>query len=302
MNANGICLMEIEDFASLRGSPWVSFWPNAIHAQVSEAIALAGSGKGSRFSADCPTAGGTLKSWEVVVWPVLDSHGAPYQIMSISRDVTATRRLEEQRTLFTRELAHRIKNTFAVVDGLIVLSSRTADDAKTFAASLRERLSGLGRALSYMAPPEFVGLPNEQRSMLGLLEVLLAHYGGADGDEHQIFISGDDLTVSANVSTALALIFNELATNALKYGGLSGRQGRVDLELRRTDGKLLVVWRERSARKLQASDPSTALAPGFGTTLLENAITRQLGGSFEREWRPDGLKVTMSFAVSRLEA
>ncbi len=194
MNANGVCLMEIEDFESLRGRPWAGFWPPAAQHLIQTALTEARAGRGSRFTADCPTAAGTPKSWEVVVWPVLDDQGLPAQVISISRDVTAQQRAEQQRQLFTRELAHRMKNTFAVVDGVIALSSRSAGEARTFVDALRQRLLGLGRAIAYMAPPEFTSLEvAAERSVHGLLQVLLGPYGALEGSERQIFLTGDDI-------------------------------------------------------------------------------------------------------------
>ena len=38
----------------------------------------------------------------------------------------------------------------------------------------------------------------------------------------------------------------------------------------------------------------------FGTRLAEMSIVQQLGGTFERDWKPQGLCVTMSVAANRL--
>lgn len=299
MNANGICLLEIDDFESLRGGDWADMWPAEIRGIVTDAVARAGRGEGVRFAADCPTAKGTPKSWEVVVWPVFGDGGEPAQLMSISRDVTETKRLEEQRALFTRELSHRIKNTFAVVDGLIALSARSAGEARSFASTLRERLAGLGRAISYMAPPEFVGLAREQRSILGLLEALLGPYGAADGPDQQIFIAGDDAPIGPEATTTFALIFNELATNALKYGGLSAPGRRVNVTCVVASGSFRVEWAEPV---LPDGQPHASGADGFGTALLEKAIVRQLGGSLSREWTPEGLVICMTAPLDRIAA
>ncbi|MDO9246986.1 MAG: PAS domain-containing protein [Phenylobacterium sp.] len=293
MNANGVCLMEIEDFESLRGQPWVGFWPPAAQHLIENALTEARAGRGSRFTADCPTAAGTPKSWEVVVWRVLDDLGQPAQVISISRDVTAQQRAEQQRQLFTRELAHRMKNTFAVVDGVIALSSRSAGEARTFVDALRQRLLGLGRAIAYMAPPEFTSLEAPaERSVQGLLQVLLGPYGGLEGAERQIFLTGDDMPVGPDSTTILALIFNELATNALKYGALTSPEGRVDLHLKADAETLRMSWSEALPAGTLIAD--TTGKRGFGAALLERAVVKQLGGTFERALRPGGIQVIMS--------
>jgi signal transduction histidine kinase/DNA-binding response OmpR family regulator len=87
MNANGICLMEIGDFAPLKGKPWISFWPAESQKIVSDAIGNAREGRHARFEAACPTAKGTMKYWEVTVSPVHGASGVQW-LVSISRDVT----------------------------------------------------------------------------------------------------------------------------------------------------------------------------------------------------------------------
>ncbi len=87
MNANGICLMEIDDFAPLKGKSWVSLWPQESRKILGDAIDDALQGRHSRFEALCPTAKGTLKYWDVTVSPVNGASGVEW-LVSISRDIT----------------------------------------------------------------------------------------------------------------------------------------------------------------------------------------------------------------------
>lgn len=147
MNANGLCTMEIDDFDTLRGQPWPSLWPEPLRATVEAAMEQARGGGMARFSAECPTAKGTPKSWEVAVWPI-NADGLPQRLVSVSRDVTEQKRMEEEMSLFARELGHRIKNMFAVVDGVIAMSARSTPEAADFADDLRRRLRSLGNAIA----------------------------------------------------------------------------------------------------------------------------------------------------------
>lgn len=299
MNANGVCLMEIDDFEALRGQPWTSLWPEAEREAIQAAVAQANGGRGSKFVADCPTGGGTLKSWEVVVWPVLDERGQPREIISISRDITERRRAEEERNLFTRELAHRIKNMFAVVDGVISLSARGAAEARPTIDALRARLHGLGRAIAYVSPPELLGREAQtDHTVLGLLRVLLEPYGGAEGPEQRVFISGGDAPIGKGATTSIALVVHELATNAMKYGSLSTSAGHVDVQVIVHPNTVQMIWREHGSPRM-AGAPSVELK-GFGSVLVENAVTRQLAGQYTRDWRAEGLVVDMTFPADRL--
>ena len=90
----------------------------------------------------------------------------------------------------------------------------------------------------------------------------------------------------------VSLILHELATNAVKYGALSTRAGRLQIgwtvgasdEDQTKD--LTLTWREAGGPEVVT--PGT---PGFGTRLIDFAIKRDLNGSVERSYGSDGLSV-----------
>lgn len=297
MNVNGLCLMEIEDFDPIRGRHWSEMWPDEQREVIQSSLATARAGGVARFNADCPTGKGTMKSWEVIVSPVLDENGRPSRLVSVSRDVTERQRTEQDNALLALEMAHRIKNMFAVVDGVVSLSARSAPEAKDFAASLRSRLQALGRAVAYVTPPEIRGDSEQEHTLQGLLHVLLEPYGHTTGADARVTIEGDDLAVGSRATTAIALIVNELATNALKYGALGEAGGQVRVSVRTSDDAAEVTWLEAG---LEFEQLHLEGAGGFGTTLIDNAVLRQLNGTLTREWTATGLLVRLHLALARL--
>lgn len=295
MNANGICLMEIDDFEALRGQPWSSLWPVAQQGLIDAAVARGRNGQVTRFSAEARTGKGRLRSWEVLVSPVPGPNGQPEHLISVSRDVTERLQIEEENALLVGELAHRIKNMFAVVDGVIGLSARGDAVVAPFAAALRTRLVSLGRAVAYVVPTHSRAASDVgEHTLHGLLGVLLGPYG----DASRILVGGDDIPVGRTATSSVALFANELATNALKYGALSRPEGLVRVTTRRAGTSLELLWDEQGSVVVPQGE--TAAMEGFGTRLLENAVTRQLGGGLERHWGPCGLRVTIVLPRERL--
>lgn len=49
------------------------------------------------------------------------------------------------------------------------------------------------------------------------------------GMEDRIHIAGPSLTVTSEAAVAMALVLNELATNAVKYGALSAQSGHLEV-------------------------------------------------------------------------
>jgi two-component sensor histidine kinase len=83
---------------------------------------------------------------------------------------------------------------------------------------------------------------------------------------------------------ALSLALHELATNAAKYGALSRPEGRVELRWKVQDDRLDLTWRE--------SGGPTVVPPtrrGFGSRLIENALSRDLDGQTRLEFGPEGV-------------
>ncbi len=107
-----------------------------------------------------------------------------------------------------------------------------------------------------------------------------------------------DCRVDDRGATPLALLFHELATNATKYGALSTGDGRVALVLSvdKAADLLRISWAETGGPTV----PGEPARVGFGSRLAEISVVQQLGGELSKQWLPDGLKVDIAIACSRL--
>ncbi len=299
MNTGGMVLSEIDDFSIWRGGPWSALWPDQHRALIEATVAEVVSQGKSRFVADCPTTSGAVKWWEVIVCPVFDEPEHPARLVAIARDITDRVRIGAEKALLARELAHRIRNMFAVVNGVVSLSARSAaPEVRPFADALRERLTGLWRAVSYVSPPALADAgATINHTLLGLLRVLLEPYGDMSGLSRRVTIGGEDTPIGDSATTSVALFANELATNSMKYGALSEPNGCVEVISRLTPEGIKLVWLERLG-SLNARD-QPPLCDGFGSVLLDKAVL-QLGGVVERTWLKDGLRVSIDLSVARL--
>jgi two-component sensor histidine kinase len=87
---------------------------------------------------------------------------------------------------------------------------------------------------------------------------------------------------------ALSLALHELATNAAKYGALSRPEGRVELRWAVQAGRLNVSWRESGGPPVV---PPTR--QGFGSRLIEHALSRDLDGKTRLEFDPGGVRCSI---------
>lgn len=106
-------------------------------------------------------------------------------------------------------------------------------------------------------------------------------------------MKGAPLTCNEQNASAIALVFNELATNAVKYGSLSAALGSVDITWTVEDNAVHFLWIELGGPPVEP--PTRA---GFGSKLVELTVARQLAGSFEYDWQADGLVASVSLPLS----
>ena len=87
--------------------------------------------------------------------------------------------------------------------------------------------------------------------------------------------------------------FHELATNAAKYGALSGPMGVVDViwstEGSDGDGRFTLRWVEQGGPAVH--EP---LRRGFGSRLIERGLAGELAGAAKLDFRPTGLVCTIT--------
>jgi two-component sensor histidine kinase len=103
-------------------------------------------------------------------------------------------------------------------------------------------------------------------------------------------ISGPDITLSAAATQAVAMVLQELVTNAVKYGALSTSHGRVIVSWDHQpdqDGaaRLAIAWQEIGGPPINAHSRSS-----YGTSLIRGLIPRELGGTVNLVFGPDGAR------------
>ena len=108
MNVNGTCLMEIDDFASVEGKYWSDLWPEERRGAVLAAIETARAGGTGIFQGYSPTYKGTPKWWEVFVAPILDANGKVERFVSMSRDITDRKLVEDELERAHKDLERRV--------------------------------------------------------------------------------------------------------------------------------------------------------------------------------------------------
>jgi PAS domain S-box-containing protein len=222
--------------------------------------------------------------WTATNTPILGAGGDITHIVSASRDVTGEvleRRSEQARKLLMREVDHRARNALTVVQSLVRLSTATSLDELRWV--LDGRITSLALAQTSLAARKWEG---------ALLREIIGETVAAISSTKQVAMEGPEVVLPPPAVQALSMIIHELATNALKYGALSGPDGALAVSWeRRSDRSVAVVWRETAPGRIE---PPTSV--GFGTRLIARLV-EQLKGAIRCDWPPAGLVAELSFPI-----
>ncbi len=201
-------------------------------------------------------------------------------ILRMSEDLTRERaRAAEQQDLLIAELNHRVRNILGLIRALVSQSQAEALSVPGFAAIIGGRIAALASAHDNITAKNW-----GPASLARLIEAELAPYSGEARARFRL--SGDDVLVTPEAYTILALVVHELATNSAKYGSLSARAGTVEVSLARTAfGDLALRWRE------SGGPPVTApTRHGFGSTIITRSIPHDLGGEADVRYKLGGVE------------
>jgi len=228
-----------------------------------------------------------VRYWDPVNVPVLDAQGDVACIIHTVQDVTQSHRAleaqahaEEQRTLLTRELEHRIKNTLTTVQAIVGQSLRNATSPKEAMQSINQRLIALGGAHDLLTAHNW-----RSAALRDLAARAVSFHQEATP---RIALSGPDVGIGPRSSFSLALALHELCTNAIKYGALSNSTGTVaiawHIDRAIAPPRFHLEWRERGGPPYK---PPTR--KGFGSRLVSASFGSEVDGKSRLEFDPAGV-------------
>ncbi|MDP2329588.1 MAG: HWE histidine kinase domain-containing protein, partial [Reyranella sp.] len=212
------------------------------------------------------------------VSPVRDEQGKIVQYFMSFVDLSVRKAQQAQSRTLIDELNHRVKNTLAVVQSIVWQALRSTPDPKVAREAIEARLFALSRSHDLLTREDWKGAGLRQ-----LISDALEPFTGADPD--RIGLIGEDVRFPPRTALPLSVVFNELGTNALKYGAWSNATGKVRIEWTTRDGPggshLVLQWQETGGPLV--TPPSHK---GFGSNAIERGLTHELGAEVALDYRP----------------
>lgn len=200
----------------------------------------------------------------------------------------------EQRTnIVMGELAHRTKNLMAVLLSMIRQTARHQTDTETMATVLGNRVMALGASLDLLTR-NAVGKASLRELISRQLETFSAGLGN-------VSIEGEPVEISGDFAQNLGMALHEMGTNAMKYGALSQRGGKVMIswKIKNRDDQeranLLLSWKETGGPPV--TPPETT---GFGQVILKDNVQAVSKGVVDVNYHPSGFEWSLSAPLSQV--
>lgn len=206
-------------------------------------------------------------------------------------DLSARKQAEERQELLNRELAHRVKNTLAMVQAIVGQTLRMSPTPQQALKSIDGRLVALSEAHTVLTRTRW-----GNASIVDIVESAVAPHRA---QAHRIQINGPRLDLGSKAALALTLALHELGTNAAKYGALSNDAGTVAIDWSVTGGAadagFHLTWKETGGPPV--SEPEHK---GFGSRMIAERFGSDFGGRASLRFEPDGVLWTLEAPLSAM--
>ena len=186
------------------------------------------------------------------------------------------------------ELQHRVKNTLATVNSIINQTITSSDDRAEMADTMKKRIGALAATHDLLTSRDWHGA-----SLQKILESELEPFERTK----RVVLNGPSVDLPPKHALALTLTLHELTTNAAKYGALSSKGEKLDVDWAvKVDGagrEVTINWVEEVSKPIKTAP----VVENFGMKLIKNAVKHDLRGKCEYALRPEGLncRITVPF-------
>jgi PAS domain S-box-containing protein len=221
---------------------------------------------------------------QLAISPVHDENGQLLYHFGSQKDVTEQRRareLEATERLLLMEVDHRAMNALALVQSIVRLTSSA--DAALYSAAVQGRVDALARAHRLLAGNGWAG---------ATLQDLMKGTPSPRNAE-RLHLRGPDVSLPPKLVQPLAIVLHELMQNAATHGALAEPSGTLNVSWSHQAQRLLIDWQETGAR-----DIAVPQRRGFGLTMIEGVIKRQLDGSAGFNWLDRGMRACLEVPLN----
>jgi two-component sensor histidine kinase len=194
---------------------------------------------------------------------------------------------DRQKDLLLKEVDHRVKNGLQIVSSLLHLQARTAGAVAPQFRSAAARIAAIAAVHHQLHKADYAGTVQLDQYLTDLCKEIATASSSADR-ACSLTVDALPLTVSNDTAVPLALIVNELLTNAIQHSQAVAEGGAIRV----------VVNSHPNDFSVSVSDPGSGPDPsrttlGLGTKLVD-ALTRQIKATITKQSLAANYTVTVT--------
>jgi len=220
--------------------------------------------------------------------PLFDPAGEMVGAVNVLVDIGHRKEAESQQRLLFAELNHRIKNNMQMLYALLAAARREtgSEDARSALDEASRRVAAMAAAQTALYQSDNLSRFDSAAFMTSVCAVAT----GACGDTIRLDLHCDAGKLANDTAVPLALILNELVTNAAKYGADARGRGTIRVALTEAEGRFLLTVEDDGP----GFDLCEVRRKSSGLGLVAG-LARQIGGRFRVE-RQSGARCVLEFS------
>jgi two-component sensor histidine kinase len=214
----------------------------------------------------------------IALWPLLPRFAkipTPSEYQAVVVQLQEHRKnLFRDKDMLLRELNHRVRNNLTIVEGSLRLQAKDAnEECRAALNSALGRIRAIARVHERIYDDDAQPAQVDTRTFVtGICQDLSAQFDAPIGAHI------DSIAVSVDESIPLAMIVNELVTNAIKHGRHPNGRAQVYVTLKRLGGG--EDWELQVRDRGPGIDPASVSGRSLGMRMIKS-LAVQLGGQLE---------------------
>jgi len=234
-------------------------------------------------------------------YPVYDNHGFKFMIgygINITNKKLDELKIQEsliEKEALLGEIHHRVKNNLSLVLGLIEMQKETLNNEKLEVqfTEIRNRIAAMSLIHDKMYRGESFANIDLNEYLTDLISAIAKFY--SKDKVVKLVFELDKIFISSKSAVSLALLVNEIVTNAFKYAFKDIKGGVLKSTLTRDENNNILVISDNGNGLPEDFDIKKTKSLGFK---LFNIFVKQLKGNFEY-FNDNGLRFVVKWPIKK---
>lgn len=238
------------------------------------------------------------KWYQTIKVPLKGTDGS-FQVLGVAADITArklaegiTKKSLKEKELLLKEIHHRVKNNLQIIVSLLKLQSKFVYDPRDLEIFNKSR--SRVETMSMIHEKLYKSVDISQINIGNYLKDLVTHLLNAyslSSAKIDFSINAENILMSIDTAIPCGLIVNELINNILKHAFPDGYNGKIELNLRRSDDNVLLEVIDNGIGIPESYDLDKS--DSLGMQLIDTLV-KQLDGIIEVN-KTNGTKFAIEF-------